>query len=139
MRQSVLVLVLSPGGLRGLRGLRGLGWLGRLVFAHWRVELVVDDGVLLVGAGGEGEGGAGLHLERHIAGNIEEDGVASTGGPHQYGDLLGLTGLHCWRGPARFGLLGLRCGGVRSDAARGRVDRQEHLLRPNLRDLQTAR
>ena len=78
MRQSVLVLVLSPGGLRGLRGLRGLGWLGRLVFAHRRVELVVDDGVLLVGAGGEGESCAGLHLQRHVAGNIEEDRVAST-------------------------------------------------------------
>ena len=109
------------------------------MFPHWRVELVVDDGVLLVGAGGEGEGGAGLHLERHIAGNIEEDGVASTGWPHQYGDLLGLTGLHCWRGPAGFGLRGLRCCGVRSHASGGRVDRQEHLLRPNLRDLQTAR
>ena len=140
MRQSVPVLVLRSGRLRGVRGVGGLaGRLGRLVFPHRRVELVVDDGVLLVGAGGEGQGGAGLHLQRHVPGDIEEDRVAATRGSHQDGDLLRLTGLHGWRGPAGFGLLGLRCGGVRRDAARGRVDRQEHLLRPNLRDLQTAR
>ena len=120
--------------------MRGLaGWLGRLVFPHRGVELVVDDGVLLVGAGREGESCAGLHLQRHVPGNIEEDRVAATRGSHQDGDLLRLTGLHGWRGPAGFGLLGLRCGGVGSHASRGRVDRQEHLLRTNLRYLQTPR
>ena len=146
MRQFVLVLVLCPGRLRGLRGLAGRR--GRLVFPHRRMELVVDDGVLLVGAGGEGERRAGLHLERHVPGNIEEDRVAATRRSHQDGDLLGLTGLHGWRGSAGFGLLRLlsllgllgllvlRCCGVGSHAARGRVDGQEHLLRTNLGNLQ---
>ena len=102
------------------------------------MELVVNDGVLLVGAGREGESGAGLHLQRHAPGDVEEDRVAATRGSHQYGDLLRLTGLHGrgW-GPAGFGLLGLRCGGVGSHASRGRVYSQEHLLCTNLRYLQT--
>ena len=64
------------------------------MFPNRRVELVVYDGVLLVSAGGEGEGGADLDLERecerllsghvnmtHLQGsvprNVQEDGVTS--------------------------------------------------------------
>ena len=56
-----LGLVLSVGLCLG----SGLGGLGRrFVFPDGRVELVVYDGVLLVSAGGEGEGGPDLDLNR---------------------------------------------------------------------------
>ena len=73
------------------------------------------------------------HLESHTPRNVEEDGVPATRGPHQDGDLLGVTRLV--RG-LRLGLLAVGGAGVRGHAARGRVDRQEHLLRSDLRHLQ---
>ena len=53
------------------------------MLAHGRVELVVYHGVLLVRAGREGQSGANLDLEGHVAGHVEEDSVAPGGGLHQ--------------------------------------------------------
>ena len=73
------------------------------MFPNRGVQLVVYHGVLLVGAGREGEGGAHLDLGGHVAGDVEQDRVAAGARPHEDGHLV-CRGL---AGDCRLGACGL--------------------------------
>ena len=128
------------------------------MLAHGRVELVVYHGVLLVRAGREGQSGANLDLEGHVAGHVEEDSVAPGGGLHQDRHLvrdrfagggledkrvrttdqtmylIDVSHLLGGRPAPGHGATPAAAGGgaVGLDAAGRGVDGQEHLLGPDL-------
>lgn len=64
------------------------------MFPDRGMQLVVYHGVLLIGAGREGEGRTDLDLGGDVAGNIEQHRVPPGAGPHEDGHLVtrGLAG-----------------------------------------------